>query len=194
MKFLKDENGLQFICDQLKITQSIIENLRPEVIVVCNNGTRKFFGIDKERDAEGKTYNIWMGYEFEFDDKFGVDVITGLHPDSIKKGTKNTSLNGVPVIFASTLTYMDASSRNRLEWQLRKVDQYKETHFNKNYKLTDQNRLTNIFNDLLKQYKEAKNLKNDAIKDQKYDVAAQLREKENSKLLEILEQVYSELI
>lgn len=110
---------IDFLCEQLRLTQDIIEDLCPELIVVCNSGAKIFLGKDVSIDKNGIDEHIWLGYQFEFNENLGVDLISNINPKSIGKTVSN--IIGVPVIFTPTLTYMEKSTRNRLEWHIRHI-------------------------------------------------------------------------
>lgn len=99
---LKAENGVQFICDQLAISDALIKKCMPQAIICCNTLARRFLGKDKV----GKD-NVWLGYEFVFDNELG----TYLWKD-------------VPVFFSGMLTgqrALDNGSYERLKWQIRRA-------------------------------------------------------------------------
>lgn len=107
---------LSFITDQLKVSQSKIEESKPDIIIVCNSGARTFLGIEKEQKTNGEFGNVWMGYDFEFDSEIGTERIIGIHQGSISGNP--TNLINTPVLFTSTLKYMDRSSKKRLGWHI----------------------------------------------------------------------------
>lgn len=111
------EHNIDFIIEQLNITNQIINDVNPELIVVCNSGASNFFGINKKEEN-----NIWMGYDFVFDEEFCVEIVTGLNNKSVIRDrnlTQNTI--GKPVLFSSILTYLDVHSKKRLNWIIRKI-------------------------------------------------------------------------
>ncbi len=112
-EIVKSKQDLNFICDQLILSMDLIEEIQPKIIIVCNSSARKFFGKDVIIDK-----NIWMGYQFEFDNNCGVDVIKGINSESINEKVKQTKLINVPVLFTSSLTYVDISTKIRLLWQI----------------------------------------------------------------------------
>src|ERR1035437_5849283 len=59
---LKNGTSLKFLCEQLILTQEIIEQLNPKLIVVFNKGSHEFLGKNAN---EQKDEHIWMGYEFK---------------------------------------------------------------------------------------------------------------------------------
>lgn len=99
------EIGLNFICDQLRLTMKLLDFYKPSLIVVCNKGARLFFGIDKKSNLKEGYDNVWMGYEFDKNvNDEGYEKIIGLHPETIKKD-KKTELIGTPIIFSQSLMY-----------------------------------------------------------------------------------------
>lgn len=110
LDFIKYAEGLDFICEQLRLTMSVLEELEPELIVVCNKGAGRFFGKDKNEFE-----NVWMGYEIEN------DKIVGIHPRSIKSGSHSTVLKHTPIIFTSALTYMKKELKKNLIEQIKAI-------------------------------------------------------------------------
>jgi len=183
---LHNPEGLDFICGQLRVTMTMMENLKPDLIVVCNSGARPFFGIDSHV-VDGQEYEVWMGYEFEFDEQFGVDVITGLNNKSIKKGVKSTKLAGTPVLFTGILTYTDLSTRKRLAWQMRNILKYHQLFFgSENYTSSGNKLLSNVIFTIVDQINELSNNKIEAVKAGDYERAANFRDD--------IQQAYDELV
>ena len=170
--FLNDDVSLTFLVKQLEITITQLETLNPDLIIVCNSGARKFFGIDKQTTNNKDFTDVWMGFDFAFDERFGVDVITGLNQSSIKADNKTTSLVGTPVLFSSTLTYMDSSTKKRLEWQIKTILKFK--------KLFVQLKV------LAKKLEQNKNLKSILVSENKFEETAKLRDIEFSDLEELV--------
>lgn len=105
----------QFLVDQLLLTHKIISQLNPELIVVCNSFAATFFGINRIEDK-----HVWYGYDFEFDEEYGIDVIKSKNENSIL--TKNEgSLIGKQILFTSTLTYKPRFDKRRLQWQIKRL-------------------------------------------------------------------------
>jgi hypothetical protein len=110
-KILGTELGVNFVLQQLLIAKQIIEEAKPRIIVVCNTLSRFFLGYDMTVD---KKHNVWMGYEFEFDEDLGTDRI-------VTKG----DLFGTPIFFSSMLSgqrALDTGSEKRLVWHIKRVD------------------------------------------------------------------------
>lgn len=106
-----EKTHLGFIHEHLKLTREMLEAKKPLVIVVTDTVARKYLG--KERSKDGSK-NVWMGYEFEFDDDLGTDVITN----------KDSILRGVPAFFSSMLSgqrALDNGSFERLCWHVKEV-------------------------------------------------------------------------
>ena len=184
---ISDVEGIDFVCKQLKLSFSMIENLKPDLIVVCNSGGRKFFGLDKQLHGV-KTTNVWLGYNFEFNDKFGVDVITGIHEDSLIDGDKHTHLIGTPILFSSTLTYMDASSKKRLEWQVKQILKYHTLFFGSESILSHRSiPIANQLKVLTERIKEIELLKKSLLSKNKHEEVARIRDGELDELEKIIE-------
>jgi|GEM_PF-1260709 len=173
--FLNDSESLNFIVAQLQLTISQLENLKPDLIIVCNSGARKFFGADKQISNNNTYTNVWMGYEFLFDEKFGVEVITGINEHSVKIGTKKTNLIGTPVIFTSTLTYMDSSTKKRLEWQIKTILKHKDVFFGEqNFSDQHSEKLLNQLTSLTSKLIEIKNQKSNLLSQDKTEQLQEL--------------------
>ena len=108
----------EFLINQLEITNEIIKEINPELIVVCNSGASNFIGINKTDDEK----NVWLGYDFEFDENFGIEKLIGINKNSILKNViLSNNLKGKPFLFSSTLTYLDKFNKKRLNWIIKKV-------------------------------------------------------------------------
>jgi hypothetical protein len=187
---LRDPIGLEFAVKQLQVTIDLLELSRPDLIVVCNSGARQFFGIDREKKGE-KESGVWMGYEFEFDNRFGVDVITGISMNSVKTGIKTTNLLGTPVLFTSTLTYMDSSTKNRLAWQIRQILQHQKLFFGQeNYRQHRSDKIRARLNFLLDKLRDGSNLKKRMATDNRIEESARLRDSELDMLEEAVDLIF----
>ena len=106
-ELLKTELGIHFIWEQLQLTKGIIEELKPNILVVANTTARLFLGKEKN---EIKNEKIWLNYDFKFDEEIGTDRI-------ITDG----KLKNTPVFFTSMLSgqrAMDNGSFERLKWHI----------------------------------------------------------------------------
>ena len=64
LEFCKDTKGLEFIAQNLRLNQLIIEQvIRPRLIVVKNRSSWGLWGKNATSDQ-----NIWMGYQFELEE------------------------------------------------------------------------------------------------------------------------------
>ncbi|AUC84799.1 hypothetical protein CW731_05600 [Polaribacter sp. ALD11] len=60
-EILKNNNGIRFLVEQLKITQQTIENdIKPKLIIVKNKESAAYWGKLSEKGI------IWMGYQLNF--------------------------------------------------------------------------------------------------------------------------------
>jgi hypothetical protein len=105
---LKKPEGLDFINQQAILTKSIIDQLLKQdsktIFVVNNTLARRLLGKNISAD---KKQNVWMGYDFEWNEDFGTHAI-----------------NGNPFFFTSMLTgqrALDNGSFERLVWQINRV-------------------------------------------------------------------------
>ncbi|HUW04697.1 MAG TPA: hypothetical protein VMW01_00410 [Williamwhitmania sp.] len=110
------KNDIQFIVEQLRLSHDIMCKINPEIIVVCNTGAANFFGINKVNE-NGKFDNVWFGYDFVFDVRYGIHIIKERLAESIIEKKDETLIN-TPVLFTSALTYMSRFDKQRLNWQL----------------------------------------------------------------------------
>ena len=115
--FLKHPVAIQFLIEQLKVTQAIIEEISPKVIVVFNAKARKFFGLEQNRD---KNEGIWMGYlanDKILNQKFGTPVISEVE-SGIINGIKHKKQAPIPIFFDSFITYQPVAAMDRLAWHI----------------------------------------------------------------------------
>lgn len=166
-EIINSDQGKKFICEQLTYTMELLETLEPKIIVVCNSLAGHFMGRDYVESKEG---GVWMGYTFEFSESLGADVITGLHPESVHPTLKNTNLQGVPVLFGSTLTYQSAGIKKRLAWHIRFI----LSHLLITKKLPDHVRNQALV--LIRQVNTILDRKDNELKNGTYERAAQLRD------------------
>ena len=102
MLYNSNESTLEFIVKQLEMSKSMLELIKPSIIVVNNSLARTLLGFDRG----------WLNYTFEFNDDFGTHIITN----------KDSLLYGVPVFFTSMLTgqrALDKGSYRRLIWHIK---------------------------------------------------------------------------
>lgn len=101
---LNKENGVAYIWEQLQLTDKLIKEASPKVIVVCNALAATFLG--KEQDKQKNT-NVWLGYDFIFDNTLGT-----------------YTWNDIPVFFSGMLSgqrALDKGSFERLKWHIKQV-------------------------------------------------------------------------
>ncbi len=104
---LKLENGPAFLQNQLQVADELIKYANPKIIIVCNALARKFLGREKAIDKHGKEVNVWLGYDFVFNDDIGTYL-----------------WNNMPVFFSSMLSgqrALDKGSLERLLWQVKRT-------------------------------------------------------------------------
>lgn len=110
-KFIyNNPKGLQFIYDQIMISKKLVEKSKPKIIVASNTKVRQLMGFDKKVE---NNEDIWMGYDFEFDNKIGTHRIK-----------TSGELYDTPIFFTSMLSgqrALDIGSFQRLEWHIKFV-------------------------------------------------------------------------
>ena len=106
-ELFKKEKGIDFLCEQLKLTQKIIETIRPQMIVVSNRMARWFWGVEAKEES-----NVWMGYKFK-ELSSNCYSIEGIRDDSILKTTQ-TNLTSTKIIFSRSFLYMKKEVRSEL--------------------------------------------------------------------------------
>lgn len=111
----KEKNGVPFIWEQLQISNAILKEVNPKIIVVCNTKARQLLGKDRnKKNNKGREKLVSLGYNFMFDKKIGTHRITN----------EDSPLKGTPVFFTSMLTgqrALDNGSFERLEWHIKFV-------------------------------------------------------------------------
>lgn len=117
-QMLQSPLAVQFLVEQLRITQALIEEIAPKVIVVFNAKARKFFGLEQNLD---KNEGIWMGYranDQELYEKFGTPVITEVNSD-IERAFCHQVYPPLPILFDNFITYQSKGPIDRLIWHLK---------------------------------------------------------------------------
>lgn len=129
---LKNDTSLQFLCKQLALTQEILEELNPNLIVVLNKRSHEFWGKNTI-DENGKLSMVWMGYEFEdvqFDG-FKNDKETGelkkikglINSEGrvSKEKIAETKLKGTLVYFSSFFKYEKTEIKENIKKNIKKI-------------------------------------------------------------------------
>lgn len=105
-KLLKENNGGDFVYEQLMLSKEMIFKAEPKIIVVSNTLARHFMGFEKSEDREK---GVWMDFDCSFDNDLGTHRLT------------NTELKDTPIFFTSMLTgqrALDNGSFKRLVWHI----------------------------------------------------------------------------
>lgn len=104
-------NGIDFVLNQLSISEQVIGLVQPKIIVVNNTMARWFLGKDRYFNQKtNQEEGIWLGWRFEFFEKLGTYRIVE-HP----------TLKNTPIFFTSMLTgqrALDRGSYERLKWHI----------------------------------------------------------------------------
>ena len=110
------KNEIQFIVEQLRLTNEIIKQINPQIIVVANSKANNFFGVNKKGNK-----NIWYGLNFVFDTESGLYKVVGIDEDSIIDKSDYDFYKDKFFLFTSTLTYMNRFEKERLSWLIDRV-------------------------------------------------------------------------
>jgi len=113
------QSDVQFLIDQLRLTHDIMTAIRPDLLIICNSHSADYFGINK-LEVDQRYRNLWYGYDFDFNQKLGVHVVSKRLDESIV-AESNSSLVGKPILFTSTLTYKSIFDKMRLNWHIQHI-------------------------------------------------------------------------
>lgn len=124
-RFTKDPVGIKFIAEHLKLTQQIIEEIKPELILVFNKTAATFFGRNAMPDAERiEDKNVWMGYKFSDinlesvlnDNMYSVQVksIAGLQECRINSEIQESTILNSKIFFGSYMRYLKTEKKEEL--------------------------------------------------------------------------------
>ena len=104
--FYSEKEGIEFLCRQLIVTQEMVEQLKPKLILVFNKQAANFWGLNYQ-DRENIMGNVWLGYEFENTEIENLYRITGLleSKERLNSGLKATNLIGTLVYFSKFISY-----------------------------------------------------------------------------------------
>ena len=101
-KLSRDKTGREFLQEQIKLSEKVLKNLDPKIIIVSNTAARDLI-CKKE----------WLGYTTEFNSKLGTRIL--------KFEDKSHPLHNKPIFFTSMLTgqrALDNGSFERLKWHI----------------------------------------------------------------------------
>ena len=114
------KNEISFIVEQLRLTNKIIKQINPKIIIVANSKANNYFGINKLL-KNGEYTNIWYGLEFEFDTNSGLMKVIGIDDNSIVDNSNYEFYKDKLFLFTSTLTYMNKFNKERLSWLINRI-------------------------------------------------------------------------
>lgn len=105
--FLENEQGVEFLNNQLLIAQNTIEAVKPKLILLFNKKAGEFWGRDAKANDDGTYYKAWMGYTFEPTSIEGAFKITGLleSENRINSELKESLLVGSVIYFSTYISY-----------------------------------------------------------------------------------------
>jgi len=132
-RFTNDPVGIKFISEHLIITQQIIEEIRPKLILVFNRAAATFFGKNFNSEAKrSEDRNIWMGYKFTETENAAVCCINGLLEDRINPNAETTNIVGTHVFFSTYMRFLNKGKRTTIKQVV--SDLINMTFQNLNYK------------------------------------------------------------
>jgi len=178
--FLKNSVGVSFLCEHLTITQNIIEELKPKLIIVFNKLAGNFLGVNAKKVGSDYT-NIWLGYEFFEPENYNCKIIAGFKNSNerINKNITASSLIGTPVYFSK---YLGRSKNIEIETIIEEIKHVINNHLYFDDRFTGRNAFIQSVNKL----NNANTEKLNAIEEGRYEESARLRDKERD-LLKSLE-------
>lgn len=177
-KFLGTKEGIEFISEQLLLSQRIIEEIKPKLIVVFNRLAGNLLGANM-KFKDGKLTNVWLGYEYYKPENYNCHLISGLINSTERIGSlQSTQLIGTPVYFSK---YLGRAKNIDVDNIINHIREIISTHVFLSDKYIGRDDFINNVNS----FYEINRLKLKAVKNQKYEESARLRdlEKEILKLL-----------
>lgn len=169
--FLKYNEGVDFICKQLLITQRVIEKIKPKLIVVFNRLAGSLLGANVKL-TQGNLTNVWLGYEYYKPENYNCQIISGLINSTERIGAlESTELIGTPVYFSKYLGRAKTIEMVDIVNDLKKIVSNHIFLDDKYNGREDLIKNVNSLNTITK-------LKLEAVKDQRYSDSARLRDRE----------------
>jgi len=113
--FKSNEEGRNFLFQQLEVLKERLVKTQPKIIVASNALIRTFLGMNAKTDSKGIKTGVWLGdwIKFEFDKTKGTYIIQ--QPNELK---------GIAIFFTSMLSgqrALDIGTRERLVWHIAAV-------------------------------------------------------------------------
>ncbi len=115
--------ALKFICEQLVVTQSLIEQLQPKFILVFNKQAANFLGKNNKQNLS----NVWLGYKFEEIKKDKIYKICGFEDSEqrINRELSATNLEGTLIYFSRFLGRISNKDLEQIELDIAELMSYK---------------------------------------------------------------------
>ncbi len=177
--FFKSQYGMEFVCEQLSISQKIIESLKPKLILVFNGLASNMFGVNAKPIGD-EFNNVWLGYDFYEPEKYKCKIISGLKGSKErinKDSVKETNLIGVPVYFSKYLGRAKKSDITQIKEDIKEIID--------NHIFFENNEVREPFINSVNKLNDITTRKMKAIKNQLYEDSARLRDVEKQLLLDI---------
>jgi hypothetical protein len=114
--FLGNPEGLKFICNQLIITQEIVEQIKPKFIIVFNRMAANFWGRNNKKNIE----NVWLGYKFEKTLNEEIFKICGFEDteNRVNHQLKSTNLEGTYIYFSRFIGRLSKVEKEKIKVDL----------------------------------------------------------------------------
>jgi len=105
--FFKEERSINFLTEQLQITQETLELIEPKAIFLFNRFASNFLGKNNKYNFKNETLtNVWLGYIFENTPIPNTYKIKGFIDLNQRIGNKKqTNLKGTIVYFSRFLNH-----------------------------------------------------------------------------------------
>lgn len=177
--FFKSQHGMEFICEQLKISQKTIESLKPKLILVFNSLAGNMFGVNAKSTGD-EFNNVWLGYDFYEPEKYKCKIISGLKSSKErinKECIKDTNLIGVPIYFSKYIGRAKKSDITQIKEDIKEIVD--------NHIFFEKNEIREPFINSVNKLNDITIKKLEAVKNQRYEDSARLRDVEKKILLEI---------
>ena len=116
VNYLDLPHGLEFVWEQLQLTQKVLQVAKPKVLIVANRFAAELLGkhrvTRKRRDGTDTEDKVWLGYHFHFDEELGT--------------YRCAELDEVPVFFTKPFSGLGSIHTGkdvleRLAWHIRFV-------------------------------------------------------------------------
>ena len=132
--FKEKKHGVEFLAKHLALTQSLIEEIQPKLILVFNREAGYYWGRNAEKKGDSFS-NVWMGYKFElvqpYNNGDSLLKIVGFveSNERVARHIKETKLNGSLVYFSRYMggRWVNQTERDKVSENLKSIIQKNKT-------------------------------------------------------------------